>query len=366
MKNKFEKLSESVLQIKLGAKEQAKKNLAYLTNKLLDLDEPLDLQYFLFASALSKRLDDKFSLENIYLRKYEDISQIDLFELLSTHVPFVSLTHPIANELICQIIEERSSIILLNIGIGKGLQEVELLERLTKKGIKPEQITVIGIEPSQENLLQAELNILKAADQLKFNLKFISITKLIEDLTEQEWLKLANLPGDLIINEAFSLHHVVNRQQNIDTRQQVISKLHQLNPIAFILVEPNCDHNVSDLWYRFKNAWENYRLGFKVIDKLDIPKACKFSLKKHFFGREIEDVLGNSEETRCERHETVDIWLQRLYKAGFKPSKFLTVSNDFSHPAVEISIKNTYIGIECEGTALITIICVQNDREILD
>lgn len=307
MNTKFDKLAESVLQIKLGATNQAQKNLTDLINNLLNKDDPQDLQYFLFTSALSKRLDDRFSLENIYLRNYDDNSQIDLFELLSTQVPFVSLTHPIANELIAQNISQLSDIKLLNIGIGKGLQEVQLLNQLARKGIKPQQITVIGIEPSWESLLEAESNILEAANKLNFSLKFIPIAKLIEELTDQEWLEIANLPGDLIINEAFSLHHVVNRQHDIDTRQQMISKLHQLDPVAFILIEPNCDHNVSDLWYRFKNAWENYRLGFKVIDKLNIAENHKFSLKKHFFGREIEDVLGNSETRRCERHETVDI-----------------------------------------------------------
>jgi hypothetical protein len=46
-------------------------------------DEPLDLQYFLFSLALLKRIDG-YTAENIYLRNYDEISQIDLFELLST------------------------------------------------------------------------------------------------------------------------------------------------------------------------------------------------------------------------------------------------------------------------------------------
>ncbi len=362
MDTKFEKLAESVLQIKLGATETAQKNLADLTNSLVkDIDDdPLNLQYFLFSSALHKRIDGNFLAENLYLRNYEEFSQIDLFQLLSTQVPFVSLTHPIANELICKIIKERYEIVLLNIGIGKGLQEVDLLNRLANQKIVPEKITIVGIEPSPDNLLQAESNILKAAEQFNFNLQFLPIQKLIEDLTQQEWEKLANLSGDLIINEAFSLHHVVDRQ-GIDTRQQVISQLSQLEPVAFVLIEPNCDHNISDLWYRFKNAWENYRLGFKVIDRLEIPKEHKFLLKQHFFGREIEDVLGNSEQIRCERHETVDIWLQRLYKAGFKPYDLHAISSDFSHPLVEISVKKSYIGIECENTALVTVICVKKE-----
>lgn len=360
MDNKFNKLAESVLQIKIGATIQAKKNLKDLIKSLLNVDEDiLDLQYFLFSSALLKRIDG-YTAENIYLRNYDEASQIDLFQLLSTEVPFVSLTHPIANELICQSLNKLTSVTLLNIGIGKGLQEVDLLKRLDRKGIKIKELTIVGIEPSKENLLEAETNILKASESVNFDLKFISFPKLVEDLSEQEWLFLANLHGNLIINEAFSLHHIVSRRQEGDTRQQVILKLSKLNPTAFILIEPNCDHNVSDLWYRFKNAWENYRLGFKIISQLNITKELQFLLINYFFGREIEDVLGNSEETRCERHESVDIWLQRLYKEGFKPSDLSAINfTNFSHPLVNVATRDSYIGIECENTALIAIIAVK-------
>ncbi|MBH8567189.1 hypothetical protein I8748_34430 [Nostoc sp. CENA67] len=360
MNNNFNKLAESVLQIKIGSTVQAKNNLKDLIKSLQNIDNDfLDLQYFLFSSALLKRIDG-YTAENIYLQNYDEISQIDLFQLLSTHVPFVSLTHPIANELICQILSQLTTVTLLNIGIGKGLQEVDLLKRLVKKGIKLQQLTIVGIEPSQENLLEAESNILKASEELDFDLKFIPFPKLVEDLSEREWLFLASLNGDIIINEAFSLHHIVDRKQGYDTRQEVILKISRLNPMAFILVEPNWDHNISDLWYRFKNAWINYRLLFEALSQVDMPKKMKFLIINNFFGREIEDVLGNCEETRCERHESVDIWLQRLYKEGFKPFDLSTINlTNFSHPVGNVVTRDSYIGIECNNTALIAIIAVQ-------
>lgn len=360
MDSKFKALSESVLQIQQQDIQSAKANLQYLKTNLFHTSEnSLDLQYYLFYSALSKRvIEDNFSLENIYLRNYDNTSQIDLFYLLYQHLPVVSLSHPIANDLICQTIGDRPSIVLLNIGIGKGLQEVDLLRRLAKQGIKPKQLTIIGIEPSEDNLLDAESNILKTAEELDFNVSFVPIAKLIENLTDQEWLELANYPGDLIINEAFSLHHIVNLVPEIDTRQQVICKLAQLNPVALILIEPNSDHNVLDLSSRFNNAWEHYGLVFEVIDKLAITQQEKLMLKAHFFGREIEDILGNSEDKRCERHEPIDTWLARLYSAGFKPNNLLNIPSDLSHDVVNISVNQSYISIDYEQTSLVGIICV--------
>ena len=356
---KFQILAESVLQIQEKDTRSAQQNLQKLINNLVKNNEDsIDLQYFLFALALNKQIEGNFSTENLYLRNYNEISQIDIFDLVSTQLPLASLTHPIANELICKIINNRSSIVLLNIGIGKGTQEVDLLRRLKKQGIKPQSLTIIGIEPSAEVLSQAEYQILNVAKELDFNLNFISIAKVVEELTEQEWSELGNIPGDLIINEAFSLHHIVSSAQENDIRQQVIFQLSQLNPVAFILIEPNSNHNISDLWIRFNNAWNHYGLVFKLIDNLAISPQSKRMLKVQFFGREIEDILGNSEETRCERHEDIDTWLARLYKAGFKPYMPNTIIN-LSHPLVNISEHTSYISIDYEQTPLVAIMSLQ-------
>jgi hypothetical protein len=45
----------------------------------------------------------------------------------------------------------------------------------------------------------------------------------------------------------------------------------------------------------------------------------KFAIKEKFFGREVRDILGTSDNFRCERHEPYDSWLLRLTKAGLRP-----------------------------------------------
>ena len=183
-------------------------------------------------------------------------------------------------------------------------------------------------------------------------------------MTEEQWYKLASLPGKKIVNSAFSFHHIQDKRKEketgIDTRQKIIKKIHTIKPEAFILVEPNSNHNTSNLWYRFQNAWEHFRLVFEVIDLLKLKTEEQFLIKNCFFAREIDDILSNQEDSRCERHETVDTWLQRLSVASFQTRNLLSFSIDFSPSIVDIIINNKgYIGIQYKDTFIVTVMCGQ-------
>src|SRR5574341_804701 len=354
----FEILSEAVKHIRDGKEKVAKEMLTDLMNHLKLDKNSENLQYFIFASALLKRFGSDFinGQNNIYLRNCEK-PQINLFNLLATHIPLVYTSCSIANEIICRFISSREEVTLMDIGIGTGRQEIELFKLLSQKGAIPEKLNLVGIDPSTNSLHQAEENLFNLARKLEINLYFYSITKLIEDLNDTDWKMLEKLPGDLIINESFAVHHILARENKFDLRDEVFSKLKQLNPLAFILTEPSSNHNIEDIWVRFNNCWKHFGLTFNVIDQINIPEQDKDAIKLHFFGREIENILGSSDEQRCERHETAQMWADRLKKAGFKLNHDFDFLRGRSTDIINVLSKEEYIVLDYKNETIVSILC---------
>lgn len=353
MNLKLKKLNESVVQIESGNKKKAEENLTDLLENLLNPDSELDLKYQIFASALLKQTNNDCRAKNIYLRDFEGLSQIDVFDLISTQFPIISLSHKIANDLICEITKYRSSIDLLDIGIGKAAQLEKLIKNLDKKHLKT-RFKIIGVDPDPENINEAKQRLLNAAESHQVDLEFIGIPKLVEDLTEKEWLNLAASSHNLVVNGAFALHHTDSKK-----RQEIIQKISNLNPKAVIISEPDSNHNTSDFHERFNNAWKHFDLVFDMIDRSKINKLQAYLLKECFLGREIEDILGNKESLRSERHESTLNWLRRFYKEEFKaftPLNF-TAKNNVDVPLLEVNNKKEYVGLEYKNINLASILC---------
>jgi len=355
MNIKLKTLNESASLLKSGQIENAMLSLKNLLENNIDSNNYQDLKYTIFASALLKQTNQNKNEmdQNIYLKNFDGLSQIDVFELIANKFPITSLSHQIANEAIHQIVKNKPSFTLLDIGIGKGAQTEKLIEKLAQNPIL-KNFTIIGIDPNPENIAESKEKILNSAEKYSLDINFIGIAKLIEDLTEKEWLELSYYSENLVVNSAFALHHSLNPK-----RQKIIQNISDLNPKAVVISEPDSDHNTPDLCERFKNAWNHFNLVFDLIDKLEISKLQGYLLKECFLGREIEDILGNKELFRSERHESTNNWLERFYKEKFKPINLENFCfQGLTAFPTTVNKKEEYIGIEYKDTNLASIICL--------
>ena len=160
----------------------------------------------------------------------------------------------------------------------------------------------------------------------------------------------------MLVNASFALHHIRNTHAGSAGKNGVLRKLRSLRPAVVVMCEPDSDHQTSDVNSRFVNCWEHFSLVFEMIDSLDIPPEQKRALKI-FFGREIEDIIGNSEHLRCERHESTTDWISRLERTGFSPNPDM---NGFSlHiPRGESSASDEWhIGLGSSEINLVSVIC---------
>ncbi|MBA4851078.1 transcriptional regulator [Emticicia sp. BO119] len=284
---------------------------------LEDLDEPEAMFTYTLAKAMRKHLTDGQLQEHIYLQRFE-IPQIRLFELLIQQFPLANLSQHCTNTLLIDVLINHPNPVLMDIGIGTGFQVSNIIEGLSKKADNQIKcLTIIGIEPFADALRMTEENIKRASQNAPFEIRLIIKEAFIEQMTQEELSRMLPAEYDgLYINASFALHHI----RLISQRKAVFEVLKNLNANAFVLSEPNSDHFEPSYEKRFQNCKYHYGLLFQIIDTLPITATEKAALKL-FFSREIDDVLGNTEEVRVEKHFATEQWVELLKETGFTLQK---------------------------------------------
>lgn len=267
----------------------------------------------LFIKSLKNYIGATTIDEHIYLRKYE-IPQIQLFNILIKEFPFVATGQQITNDIIADLLKNEKEATIIDIGIGQGTQIKNLLG-LSHKFTRLTKLKIIGIEPFADALNKASVSIAAFSKDLPFEVEFTGINDFAEKV---DFDQFKNERGAVIVNASLALHHI----QSLSQRYDVIAKIKNIQPRAFLLIEPNVDHFESNFYRRFQNCYQHFYHIFKVIDRLEIKQDDKNALKL-FFGREIEDIMGKKEEDRYERHEPAYRWIEKLKQTGFNiVSKF--------------------------------------------
>ena len=353
---KFELLTAALGEAHAGRPERAYTALDDLVDGCLRRDEPGDLQYFIFASAISKRLDPARGAGlNLYLQRFER-PQIRLFNLLARHLPTVSLAGGVANEFLCRFVAARDEVTLLDVGIGTGQQEVALLHKLARRGALPEHLTVVAVEPSESSLRAAEASIAAVAARLQLPLTFLPVHSVAEALGPTQWSLLDRVPRPLVVLSAFAAHHIRDVPGAGCARDALFRHLRAHEPAALVLCEPNADHHTPDFLRRFEACWRHFGLTFDLINQLDLPDDDKTAMKM-FFAREIDDIVANGEEARCERHEPVGAWRSRLARTGFAPFPRLDFARGFAHDRVCVEAHDGYVGLDYRDETLVAVLC---------
>lgn len=339
-----------------GHHDEARRTFASLHERL-DADAyPEDMQFLIFSAALSRRFTALPTGElNLYLRRFE-LPQIQLFNLLALRLPTVSMAGTVANELLSGFIHGHDAVTLVDVGIGSGRQEVALMHTLANANALPRQFNIVGVEPSEESLRGAEESLAMAAKRLGVVLRFVGIPRRAEELGEEHWALLEDLPGVRLMNAAFALHHIAEQPEIEDPRAGFFHRLRRWRPRGVVLCEPNSNHHRAPIRERFINCWRHFFLTFQLIEELDISRQEKNAMKL-FFSREVEDILGTQDELRrYERHEPAQNWLKRLEGAGFQLVSGQAQAAGDAHPSVKLRPRPGCIGLEYQGEPLVCVL----------
>lgn len=284
---------------------------------LEDLENPESMFAYSIAKAMRKHFEDEQSNEHIYLQKFE-IPQIRLFELLIQQFPLANLSQHCVNTLLADTLAKHSNPVLMDIGIGTGMQVSNIIEQLLRNpDCQVKNLTVVGIEPYGEALKATKQNITSVSQKATFSINLMTKEAFIERLSFDEICQLLPSKYDgLYVNASFALHHI----QTAEDRKLVFENLKKLKVDAFVLSEPNSNHFEKNYQKRFENCVNHYGTLFKIIDTLEITNQEKAALKL-FFSREIDDVLGNTENVRVEKHYATEQWVSLFEETGFELKK---------------------------------------------
>jgi methylase of polypeptide subunit release factors len=284
---------------------------------LVNLDEPESLFAYTLTKAMRKHFGAEQTQEHIYLQRFE-IPQIRLFELLIQQFPLANLSQHCTNTLLIDALAQHSHPVLMDIGIGTGFQVMNIIEGLSKKAdSKIQQLTVVGIEPFAEALHTAQTNVEHVGKQAPFGVSLVTKVAFIEQLSLSDLSQMLPAQHDgIYVNASFALHHIQQESQ----RKAVFETLKALGVTSIALSEPNADHYEPVYAIRFKNCVNHYGTLFRIIDTLAITATEKAALKL-FFSREIDDVLGNTEAVRVEKHYATQQWVKLFNQTGFQLQK---------------------------------------------
>ena len=277
-------------------------------------EEPQALLDMLFLNAIHKQFKPRAELCADSHPKHFEISQI--YDLVINNIPLLSMSHEIVNHAIKHVIADGPHSVLIDFGIGRGIQTAKLIESMAKHSCL-QTLTVIGVEPSHQALVHAGRSIARAAQHVAFKVVFKPLECLAENV-QADGLR-ASLPDEfnkLAVNSSLTAHHIPSTAERIAFFEMIRS----LQPDALLLTEPDSNHMETDWCQRVENAYIHYGTVFSLIDQLDIGVTVK-RVSKLFFGQEIEDVVSLADEQRFKRHESAPRWLEYLAKTGFQIGK---------------------------------------------
>lgn len=338
------------------AEERSEQAARLLDQLLAGLVLPADLTWHIFARALARRIDHRPATDNLYLRNL-DLAQISLFNVLAEHLPLVNLSGRLGNELLAGFLARRTSVTLIDLGIGTAQQEIALLETLAERNALPQRLRLVAIEPGRTSLDEARLRLTQTAQRLGLQLEFVGFGKVAEALTGADWAAIADDDSEVVVNAAFAAHHIQSTGAGpAAARDEVFRRLRALDPVAVLLLEPHSDHINPDFSARFAACWRHFGAIFRFVDGLPIAERDRSAIKL-FFAREIDDILANSEETRAERHETTEAWLARLVRTGFVPLAAQAFAIPEAAQGVQLSDCGSHIRLAVADETVVSVIC---------
>ena len=71
---------------------------------------------------------------------------------------------------------------------------------------------------------------------------------LLEDFTENDFALVKGLSDGLLINSAYTMHHVTQADGDTEKRAEYFRTLRQLDAVLLATIEPDSDHDEEDLF----------------------------------------------------------------------------------------------------------------------
>lgn len=277
-----------------------------------------------FADGLEARLSAGTPMYK-QLHSSSSADMLRAYKVYITASPFQRMSNFLANRTILKLVENKSSLHIIDFGIFYGFQWPCLIQRLSERSGGPPRLRITGIDLPQPGFRPAE-RVEETGRRLVKYCKRFGVPFEYNCLA-QKWdtLRLEDLKIDrdevTVVNCLYRLKNVSDETVTANCpRDAVLRLIRRINPNIFIHGVVNGTYNAPFFLTRFREALFHFSSMFDMLEAT-VPREddqYRLMFEKGLFGRDAVNVIACEGAERVERPETYKQWQVRNKRARFK------------------------------------------------
>ncbi|XP_057449205.1 scarecrow-like protein 30 [Lotus japonicus] len=276
------------------------------------------------ANGLETRLfagTPKYTL----LQSSSAADMLKAYKVYITASPFWRMTNFLANRTILKLVQNVSSVHIIDFGIFYGFQWPCLIQRLSERPGGPPKLRITGIDLPQPGFRPTE-RVEETGWRLAKYCKRFGVPFEYNFLAQKwETIRLEDLKIDMeeevtVVNCLYRLKNLSDETVTVNCpRDAVLKLIRRVNPNIFIHGVINGTYNAPFFLTRFREALFHFSSLFDMFEAT-VPREDKYRLmfEEGLFGRDAVNVIACEGAERVERPETYKQWQVRNRRAGFK------------------------------------------------
>uniref|UniRef100_A0ACD5T703 Uncharacterized protein n=1 Tax=Avena sativa TaxID=4498 RepID=A0ACD5T703_AVESA len=274
-----------------------------------------------FAAALAQRLFPASPSHTVAASSAEHAGE--LYRQFYEAGPYLKFAHFTANQAILEAFDGCDYVHIVDLAIMEGVQWPALIQTLSLRPGGPPSLRITGLGPAMAELKEVGLRLGELARAVNVPFAFSAITCDSLDAL-QPWM-FQVVPGEaLAVNSICQLHRLLVDPDAASTSlpspiDAVLGWVAAMQPKVVTVVEQEANHNRPTLVERFVNALYYYAAVFDSMEAMSAHRgtfAAGGLGAEAYLQREIFDIVCGEGSGRVERHEQLDLWYQRLWRAG--------------------------------------------------
>ncbi|XP_047153684.1 scarecrow-like protein 11 [Vigna umbellata] len=250
------------------------------------------------------------------------------YKLFVTSSPLQRMSNYLTTRTVISLVENESSVHVIDFGICYGFQWPCLIKRLSERDGGPPRLRITGIDLPRPGFRPAE-RVEETGRRLanyckKFNVPFEY------NCLAQKWetIKLADLKIDrnevTVVSCFYRLKNLPDETVAVNSpRDAVLKLIRKINPNIFLHGVVNGTYSAPFFLTRFREALYHFSSLFDMFE-VNVPRedSQRLMFEKGLLGRDAINVIACEGAERVERPETYKQWQVRNLRAGFKQVTF--------------------------------------------
>lgn len=229
--------------------------------------------------------------------------------------PIGRFCHLTLNQLILDNTVSDTHVHIVDLHIGYGMQWAAFLQAIALRPNGPPKLRLTAVGAREEHMVSTGNKLMDLARTLQVPFEYCPIASHLQSLD----LGMIDIRQDevCVISSLGQFHTLLHKgSEFVDA---FLAGLRSLEPKVLVFAENDVNHNNPLFLNRFVECLKYYAAVFESLDAALPPTSqARLKIERLLCGRKIGSIVACEGAERVERHETMDDWMQRLERAGFR------------------------------------------------